>query len=598
MPEHDPNQIDRLCEEIAKLQPSAEATGRAVARVRQELLADQRNHPPKRFRRIFMRFGIPSAIAACVALAIILGLSLSNTATPTASAAELYKETVKALAEYKGWVHIKSSRLMLTKDGSQPAPGYDPIWPAGQVHFNTADGTHVYVDDDHDEAEDLEIDFASPSQSTCWHYTRRSGELRVRDMVPVTREKKTESAERSDYLQDTLKRLTHDYGKYDLTRSEKDGMVRYDFKPLENVAGPEYTILVDSKDKLIRKQITRTPRTDGGEHTEQVTEEYTYGPPIIKDIYDLNVPRNTKIVDCRSDADVKALMKRLAQQAHDRDFGNGLAVVTCNYTIPDSKVSGDLGTVCVYGKRGEERFTYRYGVAGDRIRSHDLYNPLPAGWPRPGVDDVIKLLDKGRPCDGEAIGGFMDDRGTRVIWGLAGEIWDGWLTSQYEKMAMTKGQIIHDERDHKGLVGLKVLVSHRNMEDAQDTTLWVDPSRNDVPVEKIVRRPMYDMRARPYYVEERTKYTDFNQLPNKRWYPTKWTWTRKVDGEEYTMQYLLRILPDAKMDDKWFADPRKRFKTRAIDPVEAFDHAKPLTLPITRASTQPTTSPATQPAAK
>ena len=539
-----------------------------------------------------MKIGIPSAAAAAIAIAVVVWFS-NYTASP-ASAAEQFKEVVKANGEYKGWVHVKSTTITLPKDltpATATQQGYPGVPKSVQTHLNTVDDTVATI---RETDLDLLVNLSSPSKATVWGYSRKSGEITVNDMSPSAAAVTAELA-RHFTVKGILDSLAESYGKYDIQRSEQDGIVRYDIKPEQKDGGPVLMILVDAKDKLIRT--VSMSETKGA----NVTFEATYGPPNIKDIYDMGVPRSAKVVDSRSGSDVKAILARLRQQA-EQDFGGGLAILSSYDTKPDGTVYDVFGYVQIFGQRGKDNFSFEYRLGGKTPKLRE--NPMPShwpSWPKLSAEEAFTLLNDGKTVQGMIVVG-------KNAWPLFYSPDEGYTTQPYtpaqlasSRFAILDGntpacviwpavnlafdwyrpkvhvEIVRDEDKHKDLVGLKVLTDDDR---PVETTLWVDPKRNDVPVEKIVRWHLKDMKQ--FDVEDRTEYLEFSQLPNKRWYPTKWRTTSTREGKESTSQYLLQLFPGVKLSDKWFADPMTRFKAKDIN--------SPASQPATTSPAAPATS--------
>ena len=88
------DRIVQLGERIGRLQPSPQATRRALDRVLMAL-RDERAVRPHWKRSILVRIGIPSAAAAVVA-GVIAFLALHGPTQPMASAADQLNEVAKA----------------------------------------------------------------------------------------------------------------------------------------------------------------------------------------------------------------------------------------------------------------------------------------------------------------------------------------------------------------------------------------------------------------------------------------------------------------------------------------------------------------------
>jgi hypothetical protein len=91
--------ILRVVEQLGRVNPTDEATGRAIERVRAALAIDQHAKRSHRLRNILMKVGIPSGIAA----AIILGIGVAFLEMSTS----ITLADVQAAVAKRSWVHVK-----------------------------------------------------------------------------------------------------------------------------------------------------------------------------------------------------------------------------------------------------------------------------------------------------------------------------------------------------------------------------------------------------------------------------------------------------------------------------------------------------------
>ena len=155
--------------------------------------------------------------------------------------------------------------------------------------------------------------------------------------------------------------------------------------------------------------------------------------------------------------------------------------------------------------------------------------------------------------------------------GVAGQIWPSpQLRMWYGPSA--KVELLSDNK-HPGQVGLRVKTySHPTpkSKQLQETILWLDPARDDVPVEKI--RRTYEKDNKTVKREYISRYMGYAQLPSGQWYPTQWQVTSGIcqdvsRGQSHnrgfvkgTRQYNLRIFPNVKLGEEWFTDPSEKWK--------------------------------------
>ena len=125
-----------------------------------------------------------------------------------------------------------------------------------------------------------------------------------------------------------------------------------------------------------------------------------------------------------------------------------------------------------------------------------------------------------------------------------------------------RGQLLQD-KEHPKLLGIHVEQSpvataevHTNR---SEKITWIDPARDDMPVEKTWR--LYGRDQKTVSTETRTEYLDYARLPNGQWYPTRWRETtiqtlRKRPPVTSISQYNLQFIPDMHLDDAWFTPPK------------------------------------------
>ncbi len=85
---------------------------------------------------------------------------------------------------------------------------------------------------------------------------------------------------------------------------------------------------------------------------------------------------------------------------------------------------------------------------------------------------------------------------------------------------------------------------------------WFDPQRDDMPVEKQYLGYMKD--GSTVEREWHSVYLDYAQLPDGRWYPTRWQEGTSNHGENpYTSltEFHLTFSTDIALEADWFTDP-------------------------------------------
>ncbi|MHC4631307.1 MAG: hypothetical protein ACYS9C_08535, partial [Planctomycetota bacterium] len=94
---------------------------------------------------------------------------------------------------------------------------------------------------------------------------------------------------------------------------------------------------------------------------------------------------------------------------------------------------------------------------------------------------------------------------------------------------------------------------------------WIDPARDDMPVETIAR--MFDKSHESITKERLTRYLNYASIRENQWYPTQWQKTNMDYSDESSKtigitEYNLRIFPDMELDDWWFNTFANEMKQR------------------------------------
>ncbi len=506
-----------------------------------------------------MRIGIPSAIAACVVLS--LALLLTNGATQSASAAEQLREVTKVSDAYPGWIHIttESIHVPASQTTTQPVP------KNLAMHMNGPEGTFITVMESN---QDRTVFFLSTSRNEMTQYDSKTNQIVKGALNPVFAKMMNETG----ILQATPKGLLQTMASKKkqtskVTRS-REGELDCFTATLSGPTGrPEtLTILANPKTQLIQKIRIE-------QNGMRAVYRYTYGPPEIKDIYDVGVPRDAKVVDNRPAQGAQEVTKRLEARIR-KGFGDGIAVLTAS--APDKP----RGLLTIFATQGEKMLTlqYRAGTpnkAPGGCGSFCSPEGLPEGWPRPGLEEVRRIMDTAKPVqyfvlDGtQAWVGWYNSgekayskqhfppshlarfpNSLQAEQGLAGRIWPSpqmrmWFGPQ------TKVEVLHDaKRDNQiGLCVETMSSPTQNTKQRNMSIFWLDPARDDMPVEKVHKT--LSANGKTSKRKDITRYLDYAQLPNGQWYPTRWQTVR--DGK--SGEYILQIFPGAILSNEWFAQP-------------------------------------------
>ncbi|MCK4626470.1 MAG: hypothetical protein KAV00_14220, partial [Phycisphaerae bacterium] len=523
----EPDEILRRAEELGRVQPGPESTARAVQRVHRALEADQRANRSRRMRSKIMKIAIPSGIAAAILFAV--GLWLTVQTSQPVSAAEQLKEVVKVNTAYKGWIHVTLETVNSPKSASSSAK----IPRSGVTHINTADNTIIQVVDF--VGGERAVMYASVSRREIIYYSSRTNEIEIRSIDSYAARKMSDAALNQTTAKGILDGISEgEREKFNVKKSKDGRYERFDVIPLGETGFKSAVLLIDPKSKLVHKLTVV-----GGMNRDDldIILKYTYGKPAIKDIYSVGVPRDAKVIDNRP---VQVVLHRLVEKV-EKGFGNHVAVMTRSRVLPGGKLDTDRGRLRIFARNGAKWTSYRYRVGTPpvlpkgwaRPNVEEFFSPpvLPKGWPRPNVKEVLKQTH-----NATAIHYFIMDG--RKIWAddiyhsksksyqrvkfpgswranqtVAGQIWPG---------PGVKTKLISDKKRPKQ-IGLRRKMFLQNPKEPkgvgqrQETILWLDPARDDLPVEKTWR--IYGRDSKKVATEVRTTFLEFARLPNGQWYP-------------------------------------------------------------------------------
>jgi hypothetical protein len=244
-----------------------------------------------------------------------------------------------------------------------------------------------------------------------------------------------------------------------------------------------------------------------------------------------------------------------------------------------------VGYVHLYEKEPNRWFVAYYRVGNTTGRTVDgTFLPVtPAGWPAPDVPPLVGQLKDIAPAEYWLMDGDkgwcgwgkppraydhrrMEAKERLVMLasvGLGGEIWP----TRY-KISMggtdSQAEIITDSA-RPGLLGIHV--ERSGMSDGRkeryESTYWIDPGKDDMPVERLWRVHADGNLT----TEVSTKYLEYAQLPDGKWYPKRWQETRSqrlprrptTQPHKSIQQYNLIVVPNMTLDKDWFVNLAERF---------------------------------------
>ena len=244
----------------------------------------------------------------------------------------------------------------------------------------------------------------------------------------------------------------------------------------------------------------------------------------------------------------KKILDRLDNRI-SKGFGDYTAIKTVTWDKGRT-----LGLYCQYGKAS---LWYGYMVADPLLPKSSQPNTssmsTPKNWPKPDLKDVLQHSKGNKPdryyvTDGEHVWSANANKGMAS---LPNEIWFGTKTPLF-LIPGTKVKLTEDI-NRPGLIGICVEKHFPRCDYEQqmliELIISIEPERDDMPVEILVCR--YDTDEKILKSKSHTKYLDYAQLPNGKWYPTRW---QGISNFGKNKQYL-QIFQDMKLDKSWFNNP-------------------------------------------
>jgi hypothetical protein len=337
-------------------------------------------------------------------------------------------------------------------------------------------------------------------------------------------------------------------------------------------------VTMKGQGELVAERQTRLPvhatvqgwGTDGTVLLDgRITFDYPENAP--KNIYDLGVPEGVPLVDSEPAGEAEELLNRLERRVQT-GFGDLVAVLT-ESVIKDDEPPRKRA-VRLFGQSGESLLYARYLM---QTGNEQLSSAFPIeGRPRPDVEEVLEHLHGVVPqiffvSDGKkgwhgrydkssvshvAATEIVDEQELLShisVFSLAGGIWPGRHKMDLDKegVQVTTGLLRDDE--HQEQIGLRVDEAFVGGT-RHEWLYWIDPGRGDMPVEVIQRG--YEGGSPSIDTELHTKYLSYGRIRDYMWYPTRWqmTVTTYSDGRPKhvtTIEYYLRIYPEAELDEGW-----------------------------------------------
>jgi hypothetical protein len=273
---------------LAAIEPTPEASARAVSAALAAVAFAPR--PKVWVRQATLRLGLAAAIVMMVATG---ANELAKLRTPPA---DKLHQIMQNNWSYQGWMHVVLQNPLpgeLPDLGNATAGG--PLVTTEAIHTNTADGTQA-ISCKRNGVPYLVM--RSPVKGELVRYDGARNEILITRYTP--RPDDGGPAIEGFDLVDTASRFVGgDVEHYELQYQRDGKQDRFDIglyetsDPKSEPAPDEnLTVWVDPRSKLIRKLRTETA-------SRTSTSAFSYGQPVIRNIYDLGAPLDAKVIDRR-----------------------------------------------------------------------------------------------------------------------------------------------------------------------------------------------------------------------------------------------------------------------------------------------------------
>jgi hypothetical protein len=508
-----------------------------------------------------MRIALPTGLVAASLAAAALFLLRPP---PVARAADALNAAVENTAAYKGWVHGTAT---IPPDAT---PSNTPIPTRVSFHANTTTGANAEV---REFADDLQVRFLDPAARQAAAYSQKTNELVLTSLNDEQlRELRTHPAPTTVAQQLALFKQEENQSPSTVKQSSDGNLTRFDVSfPSDNDIPQSFTFWVNADSLIVRVHVDNP--------VAPYTLDVTYGPPEIHDVYDLGVPRTAKRLDRRINKDLQILLSRLDARALNA-FPNTTTLLAQYDVDADGNALTDDGFVTLVASKGKAwlALEYRLLARPTSLFHNAVLKSAPANWPDPDLQTLLPALQSAAPL---TLYIFTDTEGWSARYnytinrlaglqtqppkvrnvmipsvGFARYLWpnsirDG-LTGPDAHLSL-----LANDPAHPRLLGLHWTRtgSMGNQPYTTDTTWWLDPARDDLPVERT------STTTGALTSSSHITYSDFTQLPDGQWYPAHWRDDR-TDRDPTSPKltptstdFHLRIDPTLQLPDDWFQPP-------------------------------------------
>ncbi len=518
----------------------------------------------------------PAVIATLIAAVLAAG----------AGAHESGPASQPAKIEFQGWLRMTDHAL--TEPGGAPIENEEEAAPV--IYVNKSSPAMAVVS--HFAGRTV-INWKSAAQKEIAEYDSETGLIRLGCISDFTAEKIRQSAMgQFVLLDDFIAGLKAGGSEIMSLEHSQDGKLRR--TDISYVGGSACAGLTEG---VARDSFWSDPETGLVHKMQRELPDpretvFTYGAKV-DDIYDLGAPKASKVVDSRPAPEAAKVLDRL-----DRRFHSGFgATYTALLAETDHREQWGSRKMFLH-LHSEDRDAGIYAIYAFR---EDDYPDSPMlgiqGWPKPTMDHVLELAKTTVPLlcysgDGKTAWNArfaqtpdvktvlveqeqpFEENPPKLDYLIESHIWQG-----RDKLFLygfgPQVDLTTDEK-RPGILGLRLRFGDFSQDESpagskrEEKVFWIDPSRDDVPVEAHIRSERFGGDAR-HVIEKHVEYLDYAKLENGPWYPTHWQAVSSSVGGPgqrnitYTREFHLQLAPGKALDTTWYGSCQKRLQVNGVD---------------------------------
>ncbi|NLE29083.1 MAG: hypothetical protein GX629_05385 [Phycisphaerae bacterium] len=515
----------------------------------------------------------------CQCLGIFGALSASM---PSSQPITLCKKS-PATQSSSNWVRIELREL---PDPVLPTP---VVRPQMCIYVNTFDHSQYLVMNLPDKA--VRIRYFSGSEPTIAEYDSRTKHLFWGIPDPKVREKAIADIRKYPMTLSDVKKLICATGAEIIqeTTTSEQGLTRVDLLYMGGTScaeseerGVQDTVWVSPADGQIRKLLTRLGPG----------RQIDYFPvKAVRDIYEVGVPRDAKVIECRPTASAAAVLDRLTWRA-EKGWGSYVAVLT---ETDFRKSWGSRKMFLSLFARQNNYFLYATYSLQERDVPESSLLKL-SNWPKPDFEEVLELTGRIAPMffyatDGKRVWHgetrmtqpnepVFNERNSSVTefpilssYCLTNYLWKGYRQLGIYGFGPAADTLSDEQRPN--LMGLRLRTGDFKTAAPEGTRriekiFWIDPKRDDLPSESIALSEHFGPGNRKETTRIFTRYETWARTSSNLWYPQQWETTfSRTPGEktteDFTRQYNLQISTTLSIDPAWFASRKAALKECGAD---------------------------------